>query len=69
MEEAETTKFKRMERNVLGEVTQTKAKIEKRKQKFTDRRIFPAANLSDAPGIFQALLSQISFESKEDKQK
>ena len=69
MEEAETTKLKQMERNVTGEATQTKAIIEKRKQKFTDRKIFPAANLSDAPGIFQALLSQISFDSKEDKQK
>ena len=69
MEEAETTKLKQMERNVTGEATQTKAIIEKRKQKFTDRRIFPAANRCDAPGIFQALHSQISFDSKENKQK
>ena len=69
MEEAETTKLKQMERNVAGEVTQTTAKIEKRKHKFTDRRIFPAANRCDAPGIFQALRSQISFDSKENEQK
>ena len=69
MEEAETTKLKQMERNVTGEATQAKAIKEKRKQSFTDRRIFPAANLSDAPGIFQALLSQISIDSKEDEQK
>ena len=69
MREAETTKLKQMERNVMGEATHTKAKIQKRKQKFTDRRIFPAANRCDAPGIFQALHSQISFDSKENKQK
>ena len=68
-EEAETTKLTQMERKVTGEATQTKAKIEKWKQKFTDRRIFPAANRCDAPGIFQALHSQISFDSKEDEQK
>ena len=69
MREAETTKLKQMERNVTGGATQTKAKIEKRKQEFTDKRIFPAANRCDAPGIFQALHSQISFDSKEDEQK
>ena len=69
MREAETTKLKQMERNVTGEATQTKAIIEKRKQKFTDRRIFPAAHRCDAPGIFQALHSQISFDSKENKRK
>ena len=69
MEGAETTKLKQMERNVTGDATQTKAKIEIWKQKFTDRIIFPAANRCDAPGIFQALHSQISFDSEEDKQK